>query len=84
MKCPQCQAELPEDSIFCNKCGCHLNKKSDVTENISGMESERKHVTVLFSDFSGYTSMTETLDPEEVKEIMIGIFGEVAQIIAKI
>jgi hypothetical protein len=30
-------------------------------------EGERKHVTVLFSDLTGYTAMSEKLDPEEVK-----------------
>ncbi len=33
-------------------------------------DQERKHVTVLFSDLSGYTAMTEKMDPEEVKEII--------------
>ncbi|UCE56366.1 MAG: zinc ribbon domain-containing protein, partial [Desulfobacterales bacterium] len=44
-------------------------------------ESERKHVTVLFSDLSGYTIMSEKLDPEEVKEITSQIFGEISKIV---
>ena len=44
---------------------------------------ERKHVTVLFSDLSGYTAMTEQLDPEEVKEMMDRIFGKISQVVAK-
>jgi len=57
------------------------NKKSSfVVAPISG---ERKHVTVLFSDLTGYTTMSEQLDPEEVKEITSKIFGEVAKIIDK-
>jgi|WetSurMetagenome_2_1015567.scaffolds.fasta_scaffold05743_2 class 3 adenylate cyclase/tetratricopeptide (TPR) repeat protein len=44
---------------------------------------ERKHMTVMFSDLSGYTSMTEKLDPEEVTEIMSRIFGEISQIAKK-
>ena len=46
-------------------------------------ESERKHVTIMFSDLSGYTAMTEKFDPEEVKEIMSQIFGEITRIIKK-
>jgi len=46
-------------------------------------DGERKYVTVLFSDLSGYTAMSEKLDPEEVKEITSHIFGEIAQIVAK-
>jgi class 3 adenylate cyclase len=44
---------------------------------------ERKHVTVLFSDLSGYTTMSEKLDPEEVKEITSRVFGEISKIVAK-
>jgi len=45
--------------------------------------SERKHVTALFSDLSGYTAMSEILDPEEVKEITGKIFDEISKIIGK-
>jgi class 3 adenylate cyclase/tetratricopeptide (TPR) repeat protein len=45
-------------------------------------EGERKYVTVLFSDLSGYTAMSEKLDPEEVKEITSRIFGEISKIVA--
>ena len=31
---------------------------------------ERKQVTVLFADVSGFTAMSETLDPEEVRDTM--------------
>jgi class 3 adenylate cyclase/tetratricopeptide (TPR) repeat protein len=40
-------------------------------------------VTVLFSDLSGYTAMSEKLDPEEVKEITSRIFGEISKVIDK-
>ena len=52
------------------------------TTNVALMVGERKHVTVLFSDLSGYTAMSEKLDPEEVKEITSRIFGEVSKIVA--
>ncbi len=44
-------------------------------------EGERKYVSVLFSDLTGYTSMSEKLDPEEVKEITCRIFGEISKIV---
>ncbi len=44
---------------------------------------ERKYVTVLFSDLTGYTAMSEKLDPEEVKEITSRIFGEISKIVGK-
>jgi class 3 adenylate cyclase len=56
---------------------------SEKTHTIRSVESERKHVTVMFSDLSGYTAMSEKLDPEEVKEILNCIFGEVARVVSK-
>jgi class 3 adenylate cyclase/tetratricopeptide (TPR) repeat protein len=54
-----------------------------IAKDTSALTGERKHVTVLFSDLSGYTSMAEMLDPEEVKSITSKIFGEVSKIIDK-
>lgn len=49
----------------------------------AAMEGERKYVTALFSDMSGYTAMSERLDPEEVKEITSRIFAEISKIVDK-
>ena len=38
---------------------------------------ERKRVTVLFADVSGYTALSENLDPEDVAEIMNRLFEAV-------
>jgi len=38
------------------------------------IEGERKLVTVLFADVANYTSMSEKLDSEEVRQIMDGCF----------
>jgi len=53
------------------------------TSSVTPLEGERKHVTVLFSDLTGYTVMSERLDPEEVKDITIQIFDEISKIISK-
>jgi class 3 adenylate cyclase/tetratricopeptide (TPR) repeat protein len=36
----------------------------------SALEGERKHVTVLFADVAGYTSLSERTDPEQMHTIM--------------
>ncbi|NNK85810.1 MAG: guanylate cyclase, partial [Desulfobacterales bacterium] len=55
----------------------------DIKPNdVAPIDGERKYVTVLFSDLSGYTAMSEKLDPEEIKEITSRIFGEVSKIVA--
>ena len=83
MKCPKCDYENPENFQFCGKCGQKLAKLPETEKARPEIKGERKHVTVLFSDLSGYTDMSEKLDPEEVKEIMSKIFGEIAKIVAK-
>ncbi len=81
--CPDCGKVNPPDSHYCNDCGCKLDE-IDQTKTIKiSSESERKHVTVLFSDLSGYTAMTEKLDPENVKIIMRRVFEKVSKIITK-
>jgi class 3 adenylate cyclase/tetratricopeptide (TPR) repeat protein len=94
--CPQCNFTNPPGFKFCGECGYDLRRPEqapprDDSEPIadgilttSGMvEGERKYVSVLFSDMSGYTAMSERLDPEEVKEITSRIFGKISQIVSK-
>jgi class 3 adenylate cyclase len=40
----------------------------------AALEGERQQVTVLFSDVSGFTAMSEKLDPEDVRAIMDSAF----------
>ena len=83
MKCQKCQFENPEGFEFCGKCGQRLEQFPKVEEAVPTTESERKYVTVLFSDLSGYTALSEKLDPEEVKEITSGLFSQISEVIAK-
>jgi class 3 adenylate cyclase/tetratricopeptide (TPR) repeat protein len=57
--------------------------KETISTETSSTNGERKHVTVLFSDLTGYTAMSEKLDPEEVKEITSQIFGDISKIVGK-
>jgi len=69
MQCPECQRQNPENAKFCMECGHNLMEgDTEIKESVP--EAERKHATVLFSDLSGYTALTEKLVPGEVKEIM--------------
>ena len=81
MKCPKCQFENPDGFKFCGNCTHPLDTQSDVTEKAIDTTGERKHVTIMFSDLSGYTAMAERLDPEEVKEIMGLVLGNIKEII---
>ena len=46
-------------------------------------ESARKHVTVLFADISGFTALSEKLDPEAVTDLMNGCLSRLADVVRK-
>ena len=58
--------------------GAKHSRISDIT-----FERERKKVMALLSDLSGYTALTEKLDPEEAKEIVSHIFDSISKLISK-
>ncbi|MGD0238167.1 MAG: adenylate/guanylate cyclase domain-containing protein [Syntrophorhabdales bacterium] len=89
ISCPACGRTNPPDGTFCDGCGQVLGQTPHPSQPESAAvvvspssSSERKHITVLFSDLSGYTALSEKLDPEEVKEITTRIFGKVAEVVA--
>ena len=81
--CSECGAVYKIGSKFCDQCGLSLIMESKPERSQNSNEGERKHVTVLFSDLSGYTALSEKLDPEDVKDITGQIFKETSDIIAK-
>ncbi len=50
----------------------HLAEK--ILTSRSALEGERKQVTVLFADVSGFTALSERLDPEDVHGLMARAF----------
>jgi class 3 adenylate cyclase/tetratricopeptide (TPR) repeat protein len=68
MNCPNCQTANPEGARFCLNCGNQLEAPARV-------DGERKYVTVLFADVVDSTGLGERLDPEQVAEIMNGVFA---------
>ena len=83
LECPQCGKTFTVLAKFCDQCGQILEQVIEREKIVLETQSERKYVTVLFSDISGYTAMSEKIDPEEVKEITGRIFGEISKMINK-
>ncbi|MCU1380203.1 MAG: Adenylate cyclase, partial [Acidimicrobiales bacterium] len=59
---------VPADARFCPSCGQALQAPGD----------ERRVVTVLFGDIVGFTGLSETLDPEQVKNLVDRCFARLA------
>ncbi len=58
-------------------------KGGDMWARLGLTEGERRRVTALFSDVSGFTAMSEKLDPEEANSIMKETMAELTAIIRK-
>jgi adenylate cyclase len=48
-----------------------------------GLEGRRRHITVLFSDVRGFTSISEQITPEQVVSLLSDYLGRVSQIVFK-
>ena len=44
-------------------------------------DSERRIATVMFADISGFTALSEKLDPERVTEVMNGCFQRLEAVV---
>jgi len=84
--CPNCSFENPQGFDFCGKCSTPLteqisdpssrrkvtyrDKGVDATTEIDSPQAERRQLTVMFCDMVGSTSLSEKLDPEELRELI--------------
>lgn len=71
MICGSCGAAVPDGSRFCPSCGHATSTPSD----------ERRVATVLFGDLVGFTSLSESADPEHIKNLVDRCF---ARLVAEI
>ena len=74
-RCPSCGEAAPGGARFCISCGTAIEGRADgagqaaVAPTSPRQAEERRTVTVLFADLSGYTAVSERLDPEAVSEV---------------
>lgn len=94
IECPTCGAPNPADSKYCGDCGGRMTKMKkdppEVSDRIADVPApsvvwhgERRHVTILFTDLTGYTALTEKHDPEDIQAMMSSVQSTVAEIILK-
>ncbi|WP_419660078.1 adenylate and guanylate cyclase catalytic domain protein [Desulfosarcina variabilis str. Montpellier] len=90
--CPACGASNPFNSKFCGECGNAFadGAVSDVAPSASSRDAvkrhpvaqgERRHLTTLFTDLTGYSRMMEKFDPEDVQGLMETITARSVKII---
>ncbi len=60
-----------------------INSETLKASSLNSDEGERKLVTIMFADFSNFTSMSEKMDAEEVRDVMNQCFSLLVPIIEK-
>src|SRR4051795_592361 len=79
LRCPSCSTAVSPGQKFCMECGTALAAEAVPTAAPaapprrvpnSALPEERRWVTVLFADISGYTAMAERMDAELVKAMV--------------
>ena len=87
--CAACGFACEPDFAFCPRCGAARSPNTPVTPappqkpaNPSH-EADRRPVTVLFADLSGFTTLSERLDPEDVRSFQNALFETLSAAIAR-
>jgi class 3 adenylate cyclase/predicted ATPase len=93
--CPSCGAPLTPGKRFCRACGFALADiaapavaaptPADARVSPSGREpaTERRVCSVLFCDVVGFTPLSESRDPEAVRELLSQYFGVARTVITR-
>jgi class 3 adenylate cyclase/tetratricopeptide (TPR) repeat protein len=75
---------------FCNECGTPLSSSSSTPApsrvdgpSVAAPIAERRHVSVLFADLVGFTTLSQQRDPEEVRDLLTRYFDTCRQLITR-
>ena len=85
-ECPACHSESSADFLFCGHCGTRL-PGTDTTifpfvESLERPDAERRQLSVVFCDLVGSTALSESLDPEDLRDL-IAVYREACAKVVK-
>ena len=85
--CHACGAPLTPGKKFCTSCGTPIAVEPETTPGRAAPEitvaGELRVVSVIFCDLVGFTSRSEALDPDIVRELLSGYFDDARAIIGR-
>jgi class 3 adenylate cyclase/tetratricopeptide (TPR) repeat protein len=88
LTCSACGAENPDGKKFCGDCGAPLGTPAaeegaaPETATVEAPVAERRLVSVLFADLVGFTTLSESRDAEEVRQILSRYFDTCRRLIS--
>ena len=88
--CAACGFACEPDFAFCPRCGAARGPSAPVPAappppkpDSTSREADRRAVSVLFADLSGFTALSERLDPEDVRAFQNALFETLSRAIAR-
>src|SRR3954470_5300431 len=82
-RCPTCGAAVEAGQRFCDGCGTALGVEPAERGQRGEPVAERRLVSVLFADLVGFTTLSESRDAEEVRELLSRYFDTARTVIAR-
>ena len=74
VKCEICGFENPTIDLYCGRCGNGLvtgDHRTDTSILSAPIEGERKQVTIIFADISGFTALNDAArSPAEIEQVV--------------
>jgi class 3 adenylate cyclase/predicted ATPase len=66
---------------YCFNCGSKITRLEDISSvrNFDKLSENRRNVAVIFADVSGFTALSEKMDPEEVRELINECFNYITR-----
>ncbi|HSM14496.1 MAG TPA: adenylate/guanylate cyclase domain-containing protein, partial [Thermoanaerobaculia bacterium] len=82
-RCSSCGHENPPGHRFCSECGTALDAAEPEAPTPAREPGERRFVSVLFADLVGFTTFSESRDPEEVRAMLTRYFDRARETIER-
>ena len=73
-QCSTCSATNPDGTAFCGQCGAAAT---------TSLRSERRLVTALFADISGFSELTGRVDTEELLELIDPVVSALSNVVGR-
>ena len=85
VSCTSCGAANESDEKFCGECGTALvaGAQPPGIARDAKPSAERRLVSVLFADLVGFTTLSETRDAEDVRELLSRYFDDARTVIER-